>query len=214
MASSTPPFIQISGGDLADAAVIVSAILALVLILSNRANTKRTNTLHFILQTEADKDIIRARERFIDIIRSGRKSNTYLAGPDAGSSQKDAYPAKRGWGPGRKDREGKLSEEDEERRDDRLAIDKILNVHELTAVAIQEGALDERVFRRWYNKAYIRDYESMTGYIEAIRINRQNPAIFKELEALAKAWKEDRNFYAEPGWARRKWRALKKAIKA
>jgi len=57
----------------------------------------------------------------------------------------------------------------ERKSDQAKTIRKILNIHELTAVAIQEGVIDERVFRRWFNKAYTDDHTTCQRYIEAVQ---------------------------------------------
>ena len=90
----------------------------------------------------------------------------------------------------------------------------VLNINELVAVSIQEGVIDETVFRRWFNSAFIDDYKSMTGYIEETRKWR-NPHVFKELEALAKHWEQtNATWYAGPSWFRRKWTAALKLLRA
>lgn len=95
-----------------------------------------------------------------------------------------------------------------------FAIRTVLNIHELVAVSINEGVIHERVFRRWYNKAYIDDFESMTGYINVVRTNRKNPKIFAEFEDLAKKWRDDKSWYASPNFFNRKWSAFLKFLRA
>ncbi len=90
----------------------------------------------------------------------------------------------------------------------------VLNINELVAVSIQEGVIDESVFRRWFNSAFIDDYKSMTGYIEETRKWR-NPHVFKELEGLALRWEQTNDdWYAGPSWLRRKWLATLKIWRA
>jgi hypothetical protein len=93
-------------------------------------------------------------------------------------------------------------------------IRKILNLHELTAVAINEGVIDEAVYRRWFNKTYIDDYDAMRGYIEQARITYQNPHAFKEFQHLALEWQSDTSWYADQGWFARKIKGLKLAWRA
>ncbi len=68
--------------------------------------------------------------------------------------------------------------------------------------------MDERVYRRWFNRGFIRDYEDMTGYIDEVRTKHGNRALFKEFEGVAKSWREDITYYAPPGFFARKWRAI------
>jgi hypothetical protein len=41
----------------------------------------------------------------------------------------------------------------------------VLNLHELTAVTIEEGVINERIYRRWFNNTFIKDYEATEAYI-------------------------------------------------
>jgi hypothetical protein len=94
------------------------------------------------------------------------------------------------------------------------AIRTILNINELVAVSIQEGVIDERVFRSWFNGAFIDDYKSMTGYIEETRKWRSQ-YVFTQLEALATRWEAtNADWYAGPNLVFRKWGALKKVWRA
>jgi hypothetical protein len=63
--------------------------------------------------------------------------------------------------------------------DEAMAIRTVLNVHELVAVSIQEGVICEKVFRRWFNQAYINDHKATEGYIRNVRTARKGPGIFK-----------------------------------
>jgi hypothetical protein len=93
-------------------------------------------------------------------------------------------------------------------------IRKILNLHELTAVAIEEGVIDERVFRRWFNTTYIKDFEATKAYIAKARKTYQNDRAFIEFERAALRWQVDASWYAQPSWWRRKKEALAKLRRA
>ena len=92
-------------------------------------------------------------------------------------------------------------------------IRKVLNIHELTAVAIQEGVIDECVYRRWFNNTFISDYETTKDYIVEMRKTFDNPKGFCEFEQTALRWKEDTT-WGRPSWWARKWGALKKLWRA
>jgi Domain of unknown function (DUF4760) len=85
---------------------------------------------------------------------------------------------------------------------------KVLNLHELTAVAIQEGVIDESVYRRWFNGTYIADYEHTKDYIEVVRKEYGNYKVFSEFEKTALRWKADKNWGAPPNYLKRKYEAL------
>lgn len=99
----------------------------------------------------------------------------------------------------------------EENRDTDEAshIKTVLNINELVAVSIKEGVISERVFRTWFNGAFIDDYKQMTGYINEIRQWKKSDKIFQELELLAKRWESTNDqWYAKPGWIARKYHAF------
>jgi hypothetical protein len=91
---------------------------------------------------------------------------------------------------------------------------KVLNIHELTAVAIQERVIDECVYRRWFNGTYIADYEAMKDYISEVRKTWNNPKVFREFERTAIRWRDDVDWDAPPRLLTRKWRALKAVLRA
>jgi hypothetical protein len=92
--------------------------------------------------------------------------------------------------------------------DEAQTIRKILNLHELTAVAIEEGVIDERVYRRWFNTTFIKDYEATEAYIVDARKTYDNPKAFCEFERAAQRWKADVAWYDHPSWLNRKLEAI------
>jgi hypothetical protein len=103
---------------------------------------------------------------------------------------------------------------DQKNSDGAQAIRKILNLHELTAVAIQEGVIDECVYRRWFNTTYKKDYAATVSYIEKARVTYENPCAFIEFERLSKKWEADKDWPKTPSFVDRKWQAIVAAIKA
>ena len=93
-------------------------------------------------------------------------------------------------------------------------IRKVLNIHELTAVAIEEGVIDERVFRRWFNSTVISDYQATREFVKAARQTYNNPNGFCEFERLAKRWREDESWRPQPSWISRKAAALMRVFSA
>ncbi|BEV00074.1 DUF4760 domain-containing protein [Novosphingobium olei] len=98
--------------------------------------------------------------------------------------------------------------------DEAQHLKKVINLHELTAVAIQEGVIDECVYRRWFNGTYIDDYEATKDYISAVRSSYGNPKVFSEFEKTALRWKADKTWGAPPSFIRRKWDAVREVLKA
>lgn len=93
-------------------------------------------------------------------------------------------------------------------------IRKVLNLHELTAVAIEEGVINERVFRRWFNTTFIKDFEATEAYITEARKTYENPKAFCEFERMARRWKADTAWYDSPTWWERKQEALSRLWRA
>lgn len=93
-------------------------------------------------------------------------------------------------------------------------IRKVLNLHELTAVAIEEGVIDERVYRRWFNTTYIKDHEAAEWYIVEARKTYDNPKAFCEFERTALRWKADKSWYYSPSWWARKKEAFRRLRRA
>lgn len=93
-------------------------------------------------------------------------------------------------------------------------IKKVLNIHELTAVAIEEGVIDERVFRRWFNSTVIQDYEATSAFIIAARETYKSPNGFCEFERLAKRWRDDAAWKPTPSWIGRKGAAIARVVSA
>jgi hypothetical protein len=91
---------------------------------------------------------------------------------------------------------------------------KVLNLHELTSVAIAEGVIDECVYRRWFNTTFTKDYEATKSYIQAARLTYGNPKAFVEFEKTAVRWENDKNWDAPPGFFKRKWDAIAGVIRA
>lgn len=103
---------------------------------------------------------------------------------------------------------------DKKGSDEFETIRKVLNIHELTAVAIIEGVIDERVYRRWYNSTIINDYEAMKDFLAEARRTYSNPCAFCEFQKLAKRWKDDPNWDVAPSWLERKRQAVMKVLRA
>lgn len=66
------------------------------------------------------------------------------------------------------------------------AIRIVLNEHELIAIAIQRGILDDKTYRRYFKSGVIKTWEHARPYILARRTRTGNDALFHEFEELAK----------------------------
>jgi hypothetical protein len=171
------------GSDIQNGAVVLSAIAAVWVIRSGRANSLKRNTMDLILHQESDRELIDARIAFNELKSGATKLATYGT-PD----QKNTTEAQ--------------------------TLRKVLNLHELTSVAIAEGVIDECVYRRWFNTTFTKDYQATKAYIEAARITYGNPKAFVEFEKTATRWENDNSWDAPPSWFHRKYEAMSKVMRA
>ena len=104
-----------------------------------------------------------------------------------------------------------FGEEANKNSDEAQTLRKVLNLHELTSVAIGEGVIDECVYRRWFNSTFIKDFEAAEAYIVAARKTYDNPNAFIEFETMAKRWKSDKAWPKTPNWFQRKWHGFRAA---
>lgn len=71
------------------------------------------------------------------------------------------------------------------------AFQTVMNRYELAAIAIQEGAMDEAYYKRMERGDLIRDFRRVEPLIQALRIQRENPNIYSEVEKLYRRWSTD-----------------------
>lgn len=64
-----------------------------------------------------------------------------------------------------------------------------LNHHENLCVAISEGALDEEMVRKLVQTRIVRLWDLFEPYANRVRIERNQPAAFKEIERVATKWR-------------------------
>jgi hypothetical protein len=65
------------------------------------------------------------------------------------------------------------------------AIQVVLNQFELISIAIQEGALDYKIYKRFNGANTIRFWQIATGFVFNLRTRLGNPNIYREIESLA-----------------------------
>lgn len=59
---------------------------------------------------------------------------------------------------------------------------------ELTAVAIDTGAMDEKMYMQFNRSAYVQAWDRTKEFIQAARTRKNQPTLFEHFEALAKRW--------------------------
>lgn len=64
----------------------------------------------------------------------------------------------------------------------------ICNQYELIAIGVQEGILDEALYRRWFRSQLLLDWEECNAFVSEQRHQWDNRKIFCEFEAIAEKW--------------------------
>jgi len=64
----------------------------------------------------------------------------------------------------------------------------ICNRYELVAIGIQEGIVDERLYKKTWRTTLVRDWIRLRSGIISRRNQANHPAMFCEFETLAKRW--------------------------
>jgi hypothetical protein len=63
-----------------------------------------------------------------------------------------------------------------------------LNRYELIAVGINEGALDERIYKRFWRTTFVNDWLRCRDAVRLQRSNFKNDKMFIEFESVARRW--------------------------
>jgi hypothetical protein len=176
----------------APAAILLSASVALVSMwvarITQRRIARQQQTIQMLMGSLWDKDFIDHWREFNEIVRDSKKflenherANTIRelrkTGADAALSEPE-----------------RLKNEAAEKN---LAIVRqCLNHYELVSIGIREGIYDEKIYRRWYNQSFIRDWQSTRIVVEQFRRDivkdggfARADRLFAEFDELARLWK-------------------------
>jgi hypothetical protein len=88
-------------------------------------------------------------------------------------------------------------DEFKDRLKESLTIQAILTDYENTAIGIRRGILDEEYLFRYTRSSLIRDWETASPYVIALRTKCRIPQIYVEFEGLASQWPNNKS-YAKP----------------
>ena len=75
-----------------------------------------------------------------------------------------------------------------EQINDAVKVALYLSHCEFVAVAIQEGAMDGVMYKKWQRTNYVTTWKDAEAYITARRNNKGQPSLYENFEALAKKW--------------------------
>ena len=71
--------------------------------------------------------------------------------------------------------------------DEEATINNVLNRYELVAIGIQQGTINEKIWKRWLRTGTVQDWIAAKPYIAQIRQNKF-AALYCEYEKLARRW--------------------------
>lgn len=120
----------------------------------------------FILAAEANAPLASARKRFA---QSSNKGPQHLEGLLDAVQADEASPDQ--WG----------------EYGDVIAY---LNHCELVAVAIKDGAMDETMYQRFNQSAYVQAWNRAQEFIRTARNRKTQPTLFEHFEGLATKWQK------------------------
>jgi hypothetical protein len=168
------------------AAVLVSAASAGTfawLAMRHQSKVARTReTFATVNRDNWDEDVIKARRVF------GRISNQLKDQPGALSR----YAGTVAFADGRQAPSG--SDAEKEHIETRVTLLTILNDYENQALAIKHGILDETYLFNAIRSTALRDWETLSPFVQELRTQRRNPQAYIEFEGLVAQWSKDCSF--------------------
>jgi len=170
--------------------VAVTAVIAVFGYRSAVETVAKQNTLERIFEDHADGTVVKQRKIFRAIrssnddkllnYRHSRLRQEFIDrcmknNPLGDPQEKKAHEEK--WGETFDDRQS--------------AIFGVLNRYETFAIGISEGAIDQKLYKRWWRSSMVRDWNDARSTIEQMRKDYESPRLFIEFERLAIKWDEE-----------------------
>lgn len=81
--------------------------------------------------------------------------------------------------------------EDEEQTENIATICTYLNHFELTAVGINHGIINKKLYAEWFRGAYIQTWKHSQSFITELRTTRKHNKLFEQFEDLASEWMKE-----------------------
>ncbi len=154
-----------------------SAVIASSTIKSSRVTARERATLDTILDDNKDEDLYDAK---ILIHEFNKDPSAYYARLQDTVSKRDSL--------------AQLFQVDpnlltENEHNVRKSVIKALNRYEFYAIGINQGLLDEILFKRMHCSNVLRLWESTSTAVNQLRTYAKKDTLFKDLEHLANKWK-------------------------
>jgi hypothetical protein len=186
-------------GELSQAIIfLASLVYARLLYVETRNTASRTNTMDHIFKEHTDTTVGLQRTLYRSVRDDGddRLENyNELKDHEQRMAEKWKPPLKP------KDFTGTENEwralawknfweiEEERWRETKAAILAVANRYETFAIGIQEGAIDERMYKRWWRATLVRDWRALQPFVE--HMQKKAPNAYIEFGVLAEKWHEE-----------------------
>lgn len=162
------------GAYITASAIMVSALIAIGLGVYNAYWAKKASrvkeTFDTLNKKQWDKDYILASSVFKKAIESGDDGLTKSIMAEEAN-------------------ENDVSE-DQNEMSVATAARLIMNDYELMFISVEQGVLDEKLYRLWKGSSIIRHYDVTKSYVESMRISTKNKTLFKVFQRNAEKWKK------------------------
>lgn len=142
--------------------VLISALIAICTIISTKKTSKERATLDVVLGDYQDKDLVEASNMIFDLVRKD-KNQLFIV----------------------------FQNEDGKHTAERSSLLMVLNRYEFYASAMNQGVLDEHLFKRLHCSNFIKLWDAVSPTVMSIRDKERKDTIFKDLEILVLRWKSN-----------------------
>jgi hypothetical protein len=177
------------------AEAIIVGIAAIVAYLSYRSvmrTAARQHTLERIFQEHADREVIEQRDIFRTIKNDPNDKLQHYATKEqlAEFIERQLKTNHSPDGPAPEDRVATPEQIElwtKQFQQRQSAIIAVLNRYETFAIGIQERAIDESIYKKWWKSTLISDWYALKPTVDRIQTNVTKPA-YREFKALAQKW--------------------------
>lgn len=142
--------------------VLISALIAVCTIVSTKKTSKERATLDVVLGDYQDKDLVEASNMIFELVRKD-KNQLFTV----------------------------FQNEDGTHTEKRSSLLIVLNRYEFYASAMNQGVLDEHLFKRLHCSNFIRLWDAVSPTVMSIRDKERKDTLFKDLEILVLRWKSN-----------------------
>lgn len=175
---------------------IIVGVAAIVAWLAYKAAMKtaaKQRTIELVFQDHTDGEVLANRRKFRDIKNDQRDRVSNYVLPSSEADYLRSCIVAKSLDPEAYDYKAAANQADLKTwRDEfsarRSAILAVFNRYETFAIGINEDAIDEALYKRWWKSTLISDWHAARDAVEKLRQSQGMPNLFIEFERLAQAW--------------------------